>query len=86
MSVNRHNCSDHELVETTISSDTVLQGGMMLVKRDQVLLPSGNQGQREYVIHPGAVVVILLLSDGNFLFERQFRYPLKNVFIEFPAG
>ena len=86
MSVNRHNYSDHELVETTISSDTVLQGGMMLVKRDQVLLPSGNQGQREYVIHPGALVVIPMLSDGNFLFERQFRYPLKNVFIEFPAG
>lgn len=75
-----------DLEETCISSEVVLDGGMMLVKRDQVRLPSGRQGQREYLIHPGAVVVIPILDNGNLLFERQYRYPLLQVFIELPAG
>ena len=26
------------------------------------------------------------LENGNLLFERQFRYPLRRVFLELPAG
>ena len=59
---------------------------MLRVKRDQVRLPSGNQSQREFIMHPGAVLVIPLLDNGNLLLERQFRYPLNRVFIELPAG
>ena len=59
---------------------------MLTVKRDQVRLPNGNEGQREYVLHPGAVVVIPILPNGNVVLERQFRYPLQQVFIELPAG
>lgn len=59
---------------------------MLRVKRDQVLLPSGNRGQREFILHPGAVLVIPLFDNGNILLERQFRYPLNRVFIELPAG
>jgi ADP-ribose pyrophosphatase len=75
-----------DLTETCISSETIVQGGMLLVKRDQVLLPSGATSQREYIIHPGAVVIIALLDNGNLVLERQFRYPLNRVFIELPAG
>ncbi|MCB5183662.1 NUDIX hydrolase [Methylobacillus gramineus] len=81
-----HHPDPHDLTETTISSETIAQGGMLLVKRDQVRIPSGAISQREYVIHPGAVVVIPLLENGNLLLERQFRYPLHQVFIELPAG
>jgi ADP-ribose pyrophosphatase len=59
---------------------------MLTVKRDQVRLPNGGQSQREYVIHPGAVVVVPVLPNGNLIVERQFRYPLRQVFIELPAG
>ncbi|WP_182075396.1 NUDIX domain-containing protein [Deefgea sp. CFH1-16] len=31
-------------------------------------------------------MVIPQLADGRLLLERQFRYPLDRVFIEFPAG
>ncbi|WP_025872275.1 NUDIX domain-containing protein [Methylobacillus glycogenes] len=75
-----------DLTEITLSSETIAEGGMLLVKRDQVRVPSGATSQREYVIHPGAVVVIPVLDNGNLLLERQFRYPLHQVFIEFPAG
>ena len=77
---------DQHLIEVCISSEVVLDGGMMRVKRDQVRLPSGNQGQREFILHPGAVLIIPLLDNGNLLLERQFRYPLNRVFVELPAG
>jgi ADP-ribose pyrophosphatase len=75
-----------DLTEHLISSDTIASGGMLNVKRDQVRLYNGNTTQREYVVHPGAVVVVPILANGNVILERQFRYPLHQVFIELPAG
>jgi len=77
---------DQHLIEICISSELVLEGGMMRVKRDQVRLPSGNQSQREFILHPGAVLIVPILDNGNLLLERQFRYPLNRVFVELPAG
>lgn len=75
-----------DLTEHCISSQTIASGGMLTVKRDQVRLPNGNISQREYVTHPGAVVVVPILSNGNVVLEKQFRYALHQVFIELPAG
>lgn len=81
-----HPYNDLDLAEVTLSSETIAEGGMLLVKRDQVRVSSGATSQREYVIHPGAVVVVPVLDNANLLLERQFRYPLSRVFIELPAG
>lgn len=78
--------SDTDLTEHCISSATIAAGGMLTVKRDQVRLSNGSTSQREYVLHPGAVVVVPMLANGNIILERQFRYPLHQVFIELPAG
>ena len=78
--------SEHHLFEYMVSSQTIASGGMLTVKRDQVRLPNNNISQREYVTHPGAVVVVPILPNGNVILERQFRYPLRQVFIELPAG
>jgi ADP-ribose pyrophosphatase len=75
-----------DLTETELSSVTVFQGSLLQVKRDQVRLPNGNETGREYIVHPGAVLVIPVLDDGRLVFERQFRYPLRKAFIELPAG
>ncbi len=75
-----------DLTETELSSETVFHGNLLHVKRDQVKLPNGFESGREYIIHPGAVLVIPLLENGRLVFERQFRYPLRQAFIEFPAG
>ncbi|OYZ00413.1 MAG: NUDIX hydrolase [Methylophilales bacterium 16-45-7] len=75
-----------DLEEHTICSETIASGGMLTVKRDQVRLPNGHQSQREFVLHPGAVVIVPILPNGQVIFERQFRYPLHQVFIELPAG
>ncbi len=77
---------DIDLTEHCISSETIASGGMLNVKRDQVRLPNGHTSQREYVTHPGAVVVVPILPNGNVILERQFRYPLHQVFVELPAG
>lgn len=75
-----------DLTEKCISSETIASGGMLTVKRDQVRLANGHTSQREYILHPGAVVVVPLLPNGNVILERQFRYPLHQVFVELPAG
>lgn len=75
-----------DLTEHCISSEVVAEGGMLTVKRDQVRLPNGHASYREYVMHPGAVVIVPLLPNGNVVLEKQFRYPLHQVFIELPAG
>jgi ADP-ribose pyrophosphatase len=49
-------------------------------------LPDGQLAKREYIVHPGAVLVVPVLPDGRLVIERQFRYPLDRVFVEFPAG
>jgi ADP-ribose pyrophosphatase len=77
---------DSHLVEHTTGSIELLKGGFLHAFRDTVTLPDGSSATREYVIHPGAVMVIPLLDDGRVLLERQYRYPIKQVMIEFPAG
>lgn len=75
-----------DLTERCIHSDVLAQGGLLTVKRDAVRLANGNTSHREYVTHPGAVVIVPILANGNVVLERQFRYPLHQVFIELPAG
>lgn len=77
---------DIHLIESEISGETVFQGALLHVRKDCVRLPNGKESIREYVVHPGAVVILAFLPNGKLLFERQFRYPLRRVFLEFPAG
>ena len=72
--------------ETRIDSAQVYDGVLLKVRSDRVRLPDGGESVREYIEHPGAVMIIPLLSDGRVVMERQFRYPLHREFIEFPAG
>ena len=78
--------NDAHLVETLFSSEQILKGHFLEVCRDTVSLPDGKHTSREYVIHPGAVMIVALLDDGRVVLERQYRYPVHAVMIEFPAG
>ncbi|MEN9868246.1 MAG: hypothetical protein RL748_3836, partial [Pseudomonadota bacterium] len=77
---------DAHLKESQLHSELAYQGSFLKISRDTVQLPNGKSATREYVRHPGAVVVLPLFDDGSVLMERQYRYPLHRVFIEFPAG
>jgi ADP-ribose pyrophosphatase len=75
-----------DFTETTLSSDIVYQGALLTVREDRVLMPDGREATREYIQHPGAVMIIALLDKDTLILERQFRYPLRRHFYELPAG
>jgi len=78
--------SESHLVERFVRGEQVYKGRLLDVRRDVVALPHGGEATREYVVHPGAVVVVPLNDDGRLVMERQFRYPIGRVVLEFPAG
>ena len=81
--------SIEHLIEHRIHQEELLRGHFLHVLRDTVQLPNQNLATREYVVHPGAVMVIPMLdtTEGlRLVMERQFRYPVGQVMTEFPAG
>jgi ADP-ribose pyrophosphatase len=82
--------SDEHLIERQLSQQELFKGHFLHAWRDTVRLPDGATATREYVVHPGAVMVIPMLKapDGSLqlVLERQFRYPVGQVMTEFPAG
>jgi ADP-ribose pyrophosphatase len=81
--------SDDHLIEHRVHQEEILRGRFLHAFRDTVRLPNQNLSTREYVVHPGAVMVIPMLDtpDGlRLVMERQFRYPVGQVMTEFPAG
>ena len=77
---------DEHLVERRVKSESVYDGHFLKVRRDEIRLPSGKTAQREYIVHPGAVMIVPIADDGQLVVERQHRYPLDRVLLEFPAG
>ena len=77
---------DTHLEEVTVSSERLFDGHFLHANRDVVRLPDGKETYREYILHPGAVMMIPMLADGRVVMERQWRHPLGRAFIEFPAG
>ncbi len=79
-----------QLIEKKLDSTELFQGKLLHAFRDTVELQNGALATREYVVHPGAVMVVPLMVDSSgdlsLLMERQFRYPVNRVMIEFPAG
>jgi ADP-ribose pyrophosphatase len=77
-------------METKKASEEVFKGRFLHAFSDRVTLPDGSESIREYVVHPGAVMVIPMLQDEQgawrVVLERQYRYPVGQVMIEFPAG
>ena len=75
-----------DFTETTVSSHLAYDGGLLKVKRDEVRLPDGHAAWREYVVHPGAVMMLAFKDERTLILERQYRYPKGRHFIELPAG
>ena len=75
-----------DLKESTISTTVVYKGDFLDVRQDEVLLPNGETGTREWINHPGAVVIVPILPNGEIALIKQFRYATGSEFIELPAG
>lgn len=75
-----------EFEEKTLSSQVVYSGKVITVLKDDVEVSDGHKSFREVVVHSGGVVIAAMKDENTILLVRQYRYPLKNVNIELPAG
>lgn len=79
-----------EVVERpVVRRETAYQGLVWDVTRDVVDLGDAGEVTREYVDHPGAVVVVALREvDGvdHVVMIRQYRHPVRALEWELPAG
>lgn len=56
------------------------------VVEEQIRLATGAVRGHMTVRHPGAVVVLPCHADGTLVVIRQYRYAVRKVLLEFPAG
>ena len=75
-----------DYTEKLVTSRTGYEGKLLTLKEDEVRLPNRNSATRKYVLHQGASIMMPLFEDFSLLFERQYRYPVGNHFLELPAG
>ncbi len=68
------------------SSEVVFNGRVISLRVDQVTMPGGRVGQRDIVVHPGAVGVIVVDDDDRVLLIRQYRHSVADSLWEVPAG
>jgi len=77
---------EHDYTEHRIESRDVYRGKLLHVKEDDVRLPDGRASRREYIVHPGAAVMLAMPDQHTVVLERQFRYPVGKHVYELPAG
>lgn len=70
-----------KVVGTTVSS-----AGRFDVRHDQIELPSGRVVAHDTVVHPGAVTVIPIRTDGRVVLVNQYRHSVGRRILEIPAG
>jgi ADP-ribose pyrophosphatase len=69
-----------------VGSETLFEGKIISVRRDEVRMSDGSTAEREVVGHPGAVSVVALDDDGNVVIVNQYRHPVGARLDELPAG
>jgi len=77
---------DAALIETLVRKKTVWRGNAVDFRVDTVKLPNGKPATREFLDHPGAVGVVPFLDPKTVIMVRQYRHPIGQVTMEFPAG
>ncbi len=75
--------SEKERIE---SREEIFSGKFLRLVVDRVILPDGRKATREIVLHPGAVAILPILSDGKVLLVRQHRSAIGRSLWEIPAG
>jgi ADP-ribose pyrophosphatase len=73
---------DHQVED----SQTVFEGRIISVRKDQVTMPGDTTSQRDVVVHPGAVGAVALDDRGRVLLVNQYRHPVRRRLDELPAG
>ena len=67
-------------------SDLIYKGKVFNIKVDIIEYDSGNEANREVVLHPGGAVVVGVTKENKIVLVKQRRYPMNEILIELPAG
>jgi ADP-ribose pyrophosphatase len=82
------------MIEKFHKTQFSFQGSAVGFKCDQVRLHNGKLASREYLTHPGAVAILPFLDSPRevpllkcrIVLVEQFRYPVRRITLELPAG
>ena len=77
---------ESKLIEIEKSSELIYDGRVLHLYRDEIILPNGSEGIREYCNHNGGVCVLPLTDDGDVILVKQYRYAHRKCTLEIPAG
>ena len=69
-----------------VSTETVYEGRVISIRKDEVSMPGETTSQRDVVVHPGAVGVVALDDENRVLLVNQYRHPVRRRLDELPAG
>lgn len=77
--------------EKTLTETKAFDGKFIKASVYDVELSNGQKAIREVMHHPGGVVVVAqkdenTTKDSTILMVKQYRYPIKQVSLELPAG
>lgn len=75
-----------DLTETKLREINRYRGIIVDLYVDHIRLPDGSESFREVVVHPGGACILPVDEEGFVWLERQFRYPMREVLLEAPAG
>ena len=73
-------------MEKKIQTIATLKAASFSVHLDDVVLRDGKVTRRLRIAHPEAAAVVPLVSEGEILMVRQYRYALGRETLEIPAG
>ena len=72
--------------EKILSERKAFDGKFIKASVYDVELSDGKKAIREVMHHPGGVVVVAQKDEKTILMVKQYRYPIKEVSLELPAG
>ncbi|MGL5096801.1 MAG: NUDIX hydrolase, partial [Planctomycetia bacterium] len=69
-----------------VGRETLHRGAKFSFAAHDLESSAGDCLRREFVAHPGSVVLLPVLDDGRLVFIRNYRHTLDRVLLELPAG
>lgn len=66
--------------------EVMYRGKVFDVTRERVREPNGVEATRDFIEHPGSVVVLPVFADGRILLIRQYRHAAGDYLWELVAG
>lgn len=70
----------------TVASESLYQGAIFALRRDEVRMPGGNIARREVLEHYGAVAVVAMNENNDIALVYQYRHTYGRRIWELPAG